>query len=153
MFGRKRRQLAEERKRRLQVQEQLAAAKDDARAHLGAAVRTAQRNRLLREQLDEQRLAEDIATEAAYARQLEERLERALRAVGRYLAALWQMDADADTVVRELARVKALLRRADEDRRALHARLTQLQNANDALSREAVDRAGTLTPRKAVSTP
>lgn len=153
MFGRKSRLIAEERARVVQLQEQLAAAKGDASAHLGAAVRTAQRNTRLLEQLDEGHPAEDAAAEAAYTQTLEKRLDRALRAAGRYLAAVWQTDADADTVLRELLDVKAQLRRSTEMCRALEERLREAQAANDALSREAADRAGTLTKPKAVGTP
>lgn len=149
MFGRKSRLIAEERERVVQLQEQLAAAKEDARAHLGAAVRTAKRNTRLLEQLDERRPAEDVA---AYARTLEKRLDRALCAAGRYLAAVWQTDADAETVLRELVDVKAQLRRSTETCRALEERLREAQAANDAMARDAADRAGTLAPHKAVGT-
>ncbi|MGH3584825.1 MAG: hypothetical protein ACRDQ0_00740 [Pseudonocardia sp.] len=145
MFGRKSRQLAEERERVGQLQEQLAEARKQATANLYAARRTAAHFNQLHERLEASRpVKEGVAAEAAYARTLEKRLDRALRAAGRYLAALWAARTTN-------ARLRQLLKLADRPHRELAEQILQLQAANEAMCREAMGRVGMLAKPEAVS--
>lgn len=135
---RTRRLLEQEQRRTAQLLAQLREARADAREQKAAARRTAQYNTRLLEQLETSPVRADLDTESAHALRLENRLDRALRGAGRYLAELW-------AVRRELARTKRMLRLADQQRKELARQLAEVQDQNEAMCREAMGRAGYLS--------
>lgn len=126
--------LAEEKVRNEQLLEQRDEAREDARANMYAAKRTAQHNTALREQVDKLRAhlgAEHPDSDAAYILQLENRVERLQRAAGRWMGAAWNARRAA------ASRGEATRTQLLDAARPYERRLAELQTANERCARGA----------------